>query len=204
MERAKPNNKVRQNCNCRCCSPTATGDSASNGESLGAQEEDPISLLIPQEAESLNGISQDVEEWEEIEFMVDSGAGHTVIGPEHVKAVAAGEPEAGRTYKLADGSLIPRMGNKRIRAVTEDNQPLERNAQITLIDDPLLSVSQIVLGGHTVVFSPKGNYIDLKACGRYGAGRKVPLRKDGNIYKLKMWVPKEQPESFQGPVETKP
>ena len=112
----------------RGCTPTATGDSASNGEPLGAQEETPISILVPMEAESLNGISQDIEEWEEIEFMVDSGAGHTVIGPEHVKAVAAGEPEAGRNYKLADGSLIPRMGNKRFRAVTEDNQPHDLNA----------------------------------------------------------------------------
>ena len=93
--------------------------------------------------------------------MVDSGAGHTVIGPEHVKAVAAGDPEAGRNYKLADGSLILHMGNKRFRAVTEDNQPHELNAQIDPIADPLLSVSQIILGGHTVVFFPKGSYIDL-------------------------------------------
>ena len=66
----------------------------------------------------MNGINQDVEEWEEIEFMVDSGAGHTVIGPDHVKAVTAGEPEAGRNYKLADGSLIPHMGQKKFQAVT--------------------------------------------------------------------------------------
>ena len=83
------------------------------------------------------------------------------------------------------------------------NQPHDLNAQITLVDGPLLSVSQVVLGGHTVVFSPKGSYINLVG-GKYGADRKLPMRLDGNIYKLKMWVPKEQPKSFQGPVETKP
>ena len=67
-------------------------------------------MLIPIEAEHLNGISQSAEEFEEVDFMVDSGAGHTVIGPEHVKTVIAGEPKAGRNYKLADGSLIPHMG----------------------------------------------------------------------------------------------
>ena len=163
-----------------------------------------MSILIPHEAESLNGIIQNVEAFEEIDFMVDSGAGHTVIGPEHVKAVTAGEPKAGRNYTLADGSMIPHMGDKKFRAVTEDYQPHDMHAQITECVNPLLSVSQMVHGGHTVVFSTKGSYIDLKACGGYGAGRKIPLRKDGNIYMLKMWVPKEQPESFRGPVETKP
>ena len=151
----------------------------------------------------MNGISQDVEEWEEIEFMVDSGAGHTVIGPDHVKAVTAGEPEAGRNYKLADGSLIPRMGQKKFQAVTEDNQAHVLNAEVAPVDGPLMSVSQIVLGGHTVVFSPSGSHINLKG-GKYGTNRKVPMRLDGNTYKLKMWVPKKQPESFQGPAEAKP
>ena len=90
--------------------------------------------------------------------MVDSGAGHTVIGPEHVKAVVAGEPEADKKYKLADGSLILHMGSKKFQAVTEDNPPNVLNAQITPAYEPLLSVSQIVLGGHTVVFSPTGSY----------------------------------------------
>ena len=52
-----------------------------------------MSSLIEVRAESLNGINQKTEDWEELEFMVDSGAGHIVVGPEHVKAVVAGEPE---------------------------------------------------------------------------------------------------------------
>ena len=86
----------------------------------------------------------------------------------------------------------------------DDHWLLSLKALVPYVDKPLLSVSQIVHGGHTVVFSPKGSYIDLKAGGRYGAGRRIPMRKDGNVYMLKMWVPREQPTSFQGPVETKP
>ena len=162
-----------------------------------------MSSLIPVQVEALNSINQKVEEWEEIEFMVDSGAGHTVICPEHVNAMDAEEPEADRNYKLADGSLIPHMGSKKFQAVTEDNQPHVLNAQITPVDEPLLSVSQIVLGGHTVVFSPTGSYIDL-AGARYGSGEKLPMRLDGNTYKLTMWVPREQPMSFQGPAQKSP
>ena len=77
------------------------------------------------------------------------------------------------------------------------------NAQVTDVDTPLLSVSRIVLGGHTVVFSPTGSFIDL-AGARYGSGKKLPMRLDGNTYKLKMWVPKEQPKSFQGPAQKSP
>ena len=161
-------------------------------------------MLIPHEAEHLNGLSQSAEEFEEVDFMVDSGAAHTVVGPEHVKAVTAGEPKAGRHYTLADGSMVPHMGDKKFRVMIDDYQPHDMHAQITECVHPLLSVGQIVLGGHTVVFSPKGSYIDLKAGGRYGAGRRIPMRKDGNVYMLKMWVPNEQPTCFQGPVETKP
>ena len=40
-------------------------------------------------ATSINGLEETAEEWEEIEFMVDSGAGVTVVGPEKVRAVEA-------------------------------------------------------------------------------------------------------------------
>ena len=46
-----------------------------------------IISLIEVRAEPLGGINQEVAEWEELEFMVDSGAGYTVVGLEQVKAV---------------------------------------------------------------------------------------------------------------------
>ncbi|MDA8609375.1 zinc finger domain-containing protein, partial [bacterium] len=64
-----------------------------------------MSSLIEGTVDSLNGIEEEVEEWEELEFLVDSGAGTTVIGPEDVRAVKASDPDPKRTYKLADGSL---------------------------------------------------------------------------------------------------
>ena len=104
-----------------------------------------MSSLIEVRAESLNGINQNIEEWEELEFMVYSGAGHLVVGPEHVKAVAAGEPEKDKHDKLVGGSMIPHEGSKTFQAATEDYSLRKLNAQVTDVDTPLLSVSQIVL-----------------------------------------------------------
>ena len=82
---------------CQCCASSSTTGSAPSGESAGEREEINMTSLIEVRVEVLNGINQGAEEWEELEFMVDSGAGHTVVGPEHVKAVAAGEPEKTET-----------------------------------------------------------------------------------------------------------
>ena len=80
---------------------------------------DSARALIEISMNSLNGLCEETEEWEEIEFMVDSGAGTTVIGPEHAKAVQASEPDPDANYKLADGSIIHNQGRKAFTAVTE-------------------------------------------------------------------------------------
>ena len=96
--------------------------------------------------------------------MVDSGAGTTVIGPDHAKAVKASEPEPNSFYKLADGSIIQNKGTKTFNAQTDDEQWRLITAQVTDVDHALLSVSQIVQkGGATVVFSPEGSYIQSQA-----------------------------------------
>ena len=135
--------------------------------------------------------------------MVDSGAGHTVVNPEQVRAVAAGEPEPSKGYELADGSVIQHKGSKKFQAATEDHSMHVLEAQVTDVDTPLLRVSQVVRGGHTVVFPPNGSYIDLAGV-KYGPGKKLPMRLDGNVYRLKMGVPRDQPMPFHGPAQTQP
>ena len=84
------------------------------------RDESSVKSFIGISVNSLNGLSEETEEWEEIEFMVDSGAGTTVIGPEHAKAVRASDPDPDANYKLADGSVIPNEGRKTFTAVTEE------------------------------------------------------------------------------------
>lgn len=90
--------------------PVAVDTPTPNDESLSTSE-DPsggavmrdhpvqMSSLIEVTVDTLNGIQDEVAEWEDIEFLVDSGTGTTVIGPEDVRAVKASDPDPSRTYK---------------------------------------------------------------------------------------------------------
>ena len=72
--------------------------------------------LIEISVDALNGLSEEAEEWEELEFMLDSGAGTTVIGPEHAKAVqASGAPSRPKQFgsKTLPSSML---GHIRVKA----------------------------------------------------------------------------------------
>ena len=146
--------------------------------------------LIEVTMDALNGLPDDVQEWEEIEFMVDSGAGTTVISPDDAKAVKPSDPDPRRTYRLADGSTIQDKGTKTFKAQTDDEQWRLINAQVTDVDQALLSVSQIVPTGATVVFSLEANYINSPG------GAILPMDLRNNVYFLKMWVTKDQNKFF--------
>ena len=71
-----------------------------------------VGTLIEMDADGVYGLNEQAPEWEELEFLVDSGASVTVVGQDAVKAVQASEPSSSRQYKLADGSYIPHKGCK--------------------------------------------------------------------------------------------
>ena len=133
---------------CTCCATKECGPTVV----------DSARSLIEITTSSLSGLSEEIEEFEEIEFLVDSGAGTTVIGPEHAKAVQASDPDPDANYKLADDSIIPNEGRKQFAAMTEDWNLRSIKAAV--------SVSSCVLAGATVVFSPSGSYIDAPGCNR--------------------------------------
>ena len=58
---------------------------------------------------------------------------------------------------------------------------------VTEVDDALLSVSKVVKGGNRVVFDEGGSYIEHKA-----SGEVTPLTEQRGLYKLKIWVTKNQ------------
>ena len=146
--------------------------------------EEEMRVLIEMTVGELNGLDTEAEEWEEVEFLVGRGAGTTVIGPEDVKAVKAGEPDQNCSYKLANGSIIHNKGHNKFKVLTEDGQPRSISASATDVDKPLLSVYQVAAGGSTVVFSPNNRYI--------------PFELPGNICARNLWVPRSQDAPFQG------
>ena len=63
------------------------------------QNIESTALLQEVRNDQINGCSEEVEEWEEIELLVDSGASATVIGVDVVRGVKASDPDPNRTDK---------------------------------------------------------------------------------------------------------
>ena len=62
---------------------------------------------------------EELQEWEEIEMAVDSGATETVVGEDMIKGVETKLGEATRRgvqYEVASGELIPNLGEKNFLA----------------------------------------------------------------------------------------
>ena len=84
------------------------------------------------------------------------------------------------------GQECPTWG-KASKAFTGQGHLRHMMAAVTDVDDALLSVSKVVKAGNRVVFDESGSYIEHKTSGEI-----TPLIEQRGLYKLKMWVPKDQ------------
>ena len=144
--------------------------------------------LVEVDTCAANGIDEETpEEWEEVEFLVDSGASATAIGPDSVKAVSPSDPNPSKKYRLAGGSPIPNRGEKSFHGLTEEGIARRLKAQVTDVDRPLMSVAQIMQNGGRAAFDKTGSDVE-------GGGQKIALTCEGGLYKLTMWVRRGQSE----------
>ena len=124
---------------------------------------------------------------------VDSGATETVVGEDMIKGVETKPGEATRRgvqYEVASGELIPNLGEKNFLAYGEQGHARTIKAQVCEVNKPLLSVSRMVQAGNSVVFSRSGSYVEDET-----TGERIPLREQGGMYMLKLWI---KNQSFQG------
>ena len=115
-----------------------------------------------------------------------------------MRAVEASDPDPSRHYKMADGSIIPHLGDKQIRVGTDElapsgqYKPLKVGCSVADVDKPLLSVAQVVKSRGNVVFSQAESYIDM------GDGRRDQIEFRNGLHVLKLWVPRDQKMVFHG------
>ena len=83
-------------------------------------------MILEVNPERVNSLDDKVEEWEDIEFLVDSGASATVIGEKNVLAVGATAPNPYRHYNMSGGSLIPHKGSNKFKAVGSEGWSLDQ------------------------------------------------------------------------------
>ena len=111
------------------------GPAARNGESKDRKEQLNIVTVYPQDLLAVKGN----EGWEEIEFYVDSGATETVVGEDMLSSVEVREGMAkkrGVQYEVANGLLIPNLGEKRFRGIKDEGVTRNITTQVCDVNNP--------------------------------------------------------------------
>ena len=141
-------------------------------------------------------VVKDTPEWEEIEMAVDSGASESVVNEEQLNGIETLEGEAkkrGIQYEVADGTLIPNLGEKKYMAVSDTGVCRHMRSQVCDVNRALLSAHRCVQAGNKVVFAASGSYIEDEATGEV-----MLLKEQGGMYMLKLWV---KAQGFGGQAE---
>ena len=142
----------------------------------------------------LNAVEEVAPEWEEIEMAVDSGASESVVSEDMLNGVETLEGKAkkmGVQYEVADGTLIPNLGEKKYVAVSDAGVARHMKSQVCEVNKALLSVHRCVQAGNKVVFAASGSYIEDET-----SGETMPLTEKGGMYMLRLWV---KAQGFGGP-----
>ena len=121
--------------------------------------------------------------WVQIPCAVDSGACAHVVPPNVFGVLQIKQPQQKGKYFGADGSPIDEFGQLTINAVLDGGTEMKTTFDVASITRPLLSVNQILENGHQVIFGKNESYIKPK-----GSNKRIPLRAEGRLYMLDMWV----------------
>ena len=147
--------------------------------------EDALKFLETVNPEGIYSTTES-EEWEYVEFFVDSGATETVMSLDMLSCVEAKEGLAmrrGVKYEVANGIRIPNLGEKEFVGVSEEGLRKAVTAQVCDVNKALLSVKKMAGAGNRVVFDDDGSYIENKQ-----TGRKMWMKEQNNMYVLGLWV----------------
>ena len=66
----------------------------------------------------------------------------------------------GVEYEVADGHIIPNLGEKKFRGFSGEGKGKDITAQVCDVNKALLSVWKIVAAGNKVIFEKEGAYIE--------------------------------------------
>ena len=150
--------------------------------------EGAVKILLTHTPGAVKAMLEEQPEWEEFEMGVDSGATETVVNPEmltNVDTVCGEAKKRGVEYEVATGELIPNLGEKRFVAVSEGGVTRKLTSRVADVNQVLLSVRTMMNSGRRVVFDSDGSYIEDKQSTEW-----MPLRDDGKMFLLKLWVRK--------------
>ena len=88
---------------------------------------------------------------------------------------------------MANGEVIPNLGQKRIFAVTEEGIEKKLILQVCDVNQGLFSASKLAASGNRLIIDVDGSFVENKV-----SGQKTWLEKLDAMYILKLWVYRDQ------------
>ena len=143
-----------------------------------------VDVNKPQE---IGSVAQVSGEWERIPIKIDSGAIDTVMPPsvaKHFRTVETEMSRRGPGFRAANGSPIKHYGQKTLKGMGDQFQPLNMTAQVADVKTTLGSVNQMLKAGNIVHFENGNCYVE---CVR--TGRRTKVEEKGGTFEVGIWVP---------------
>ena len=104
--------------------------------------------------------------WVQIPCAVDSGACAYASPPGIFGKMPDGYIPKKDKYFGADGTPIDELGQMSVNAILDEGTEMQASLDIAKISRLLLSVNQMVVHGHQVIFGKDESYIQLSGCRR--------------------------------------
>ena len=134
--------------------------------------------------------------WCRVDFIVDGGASDNALPLGVLPGIPMKPPQGFKDFALADGRIIPNLGQKVVQIVFQCGLVLTGTFSVVDSAKPLLSVGKMTNLGHTVKMTPEGGQIVLKN------GKSIKIYYRNGVWKIPTWIwcPGDGKEdaSFQG------
>ena len=135
-------------------------------------------------------------DWEVIPVTVDSAAADWVCPPEVAKHFPIRETKAsksGMKYRAANGTSIANHGERAVKGISGDWNPMGVTIQVAGVKKTLGAVMPTMKAGNRIVFDDEGSYIYNKPTGRY-----TTIHERGGEFVFDLWVPKAKEKMSTG------
>ena len=136
--------------------------------------------------------------WEKIEVCPDSGAVKFVAPVQmasHIPWKAGAASKAGVKYRVANGNLIPNVGEKVVKGKDVNGNPLTSTWQGAPVTKPLAGIKEMVRAKNRVVFDEDESGRDISYIHNKVTRVTIPINDKPSGYSFDMWVPRSGGDS---------
>ena len=101
----------------------------------------------------------------------------------HVPVAPSAQSERGVGYEVANGEIVPNVGDRRLEAVVPTLRgPKNLIFHVCDVHKALFSVTRFVRNGHRAIFGDQNYFDNVHSC------EVIPMERRGNLYEVELWV----------------